>query len=122
MILIKPIFRIFDYSKAVEFYVEWLGFTIDWEHTFEENFPIYMQVSLGDLVIHLSEHSGDCSPGARILIENFPDIKTFHTQLIQKNYKYNKPGIEVPFYDAGLLSMDVIDPFGNRITFTGKSS
>jgi catechol 2,3-dioxygenase-like lactoylglutathione lyase family enzyme len=122
MVIIKPIFRIFDYAKAVEFYVEWLGFTIDWEHTFGENSPIYMQVSLGDLVIHLSEHSGDCSPGARILIENFPDIKTFHTRLIEKSYKYNKPGIEVPFYDAGLLSMEVIDPFGNRITFTGKSS
>lgn len=27
-----PIFRIFDYNKAVELYVDWLGFKIDWEH------------------------------------------------------------------------------------------
>jgi hypothetical protein len=30
---VVPIFRIFDYKKATEFYVDWLGFKIDWEHT-----------------------------------------------------------------------------------------
>ncbi len=122
MIAVKPIFRIFDYNKAVEFYVDWLGFQIDWEHTFDTNSPIYMQVSLGDLVLHLSEHSGDCSPGARVLIENLEHIKDFHSRLIARNYKYNKPGLEVPFYDDTSLSMEVIDPFGNRITFTGKAN
>ncbi len=34
-----PILRIFDYQKAVEFYVDWLDFKIDWEHTFEKNTP-----------------------------------------------------------------------------------
>lgn len=28
-----PILRIFDYKKAIEFYVDWLGFKIVWEHT-----------------------------------------------------------------------------------------
>jgi catechol 2,3-dioxygenase-like lactoylglutathione lyase family enzyme len=122
MAILKPIFRIFDYNKAVEFYVDWLGFQIDWEHTFDINSPIYMQVRFGDIVLHLSEHSGDCSPGARLLIEDFGDLKGYHTKLNAKNYKYNKPGIEVPFYDDTLLSMEVIDPFGNRITFTGKAN
>ena len=26
------VFRIFDVAKAKEFYVDWLGFTVDWEH------------------------------------------------------------------------------------------
>lgn len=34
-----PVLRIFDYKKAIEFYVDWLEFKIDWEHTFEENTP-----------------------------------------------------------------------------------
>ena len=42
-----PIFRIFDVGKAKEFYVDYLGFTVDWEHHFEDNTPLYMQVSLG---------------------------------------------------------------------------
>jgi catechol 2,3-dioxygenase-like lactoylglutathione lyase family enzyme len=61
-----PIFRMFDLAKAKDFYVEWLGFTVDWEHQFEENTPIYMQVSRDNLILHLSEHHGDCCPGAKI--------------------------------------------------------
>ncbi|GEM_PF-5049229 len=45
MATITPIFRIFDYNKAVEFYIEWLGFKIDWEDK-PDNAPIYMQISL----------------------------------------------------------------------------
>lgn len=40
-----PVLRIFDVEKAKEFYVGFLGFTVDWEHTFEANFTVYMQVS-----------------------------------------------------------------------------
>lgn len=40
-----PILRIFDESKAVEFYVDFLGFKVDWQHRFEANFPLYLQVS-----------------------------------------------------------------------------
>lgn len=29
-----PIFRIFDVAKAREFYVDYLGMTVDWEHRF----------------------------------------------------------------------------------------
>lgn len=37
------ILRIFDEAKAKEFYVDFLGFTIDWEHRFESDLPLYMQ-------------------------------------------------------------------------------
>lgn len=85
--IVKPIFRIFDYAKAVEFYIGWLGFKIDWEHQLESGSPYYMQVSLDDLILHLSEHSGDCSPGAHIYIENFVGLKEFHKKLIDKKCK-----------------------------------
>lgn len=64
-----PIFRIFDCDKAVEFYIDWIRFSIDGKYTFGENFPLYSIISLGDLKIHLSEHHDDCSPGASIHIE-----------------------------------------------------
>lgn len=111
---IKPILRIFDYDKAVEFYVGFLGFKIDWEHRFEENTPVYMQVSLGDIELHLSEHHGDCSPGAHIHIDCM-GIKNFHSQLIDSEYKYNRPGLEKTFYQT--WSVTVNDPFYNKITF-----
>ena len=65
----KPLLRSFDEVKAKEFYVDSPGFNIDWEHRFEENTPLYMQLSKGDSIIHLSEHHGDCSPGASLRIE-----------------------------------------------------
>jgi hypothetical protein len=40
-----PILRIFDERKAKEFYLDFLGFTLDWEHRFESDLPLYMQVS-----------------------------------------------------------------------------
>ena len=120
MAIIKPIFRIFDQQKALEFYVGWLGFTVDWEHRFGDNFPLYMQVTMGDIVLHLSEHHGDCTPGARIHIENFANLEAYHKQLLAKDYKFNKPGIEKAFWNSNVITMEVIDPFGNRITFTGE--
>ncbi|MEO6721086.1 MAG: glyoxalase superfamily protein [Ferruginibacter sp.] len=120
MSIIKPIFRIFDYQKTIEFYKDWLGFTIDWEHTFAENTPIYMQVSMGDILLHLSEHHGDCSPGAQIHIMDFEGLEAYHKLLIEKNYRYNKPGIEKASWNADLYTMEVTDPFSNRMIFSGK--
>ncbi|WP_447642159.1 MULTISPECIES: glyoxalase superfamily protein [Chitinophagaceae] len=116
-----PIFRIFDLAKTEEFYFGWLGFRKNWEHRFDANTPVYMEVQLHDIRLHLSEHHGDCSPGARIMIEDFDDIETFHRQLIDKNYRYNRPGLEDAFWDPNIKVLEVIDPFGNRITFTGKA-
>jgi catechol 2,3-dioxygenase-like lactoylglutathione lyase family enzyme len=40
---VTPILRIFDIDKAREFYVGFLGFEVQWEHRFGENFPLYME-------------------------------------------------------------------------------
>ena len=32
---LTPILRIFDVAKAKEFYLDFLGFTLDWQHSFE---------------------------------------------------------------------------------------
>ena len=110
-----PILRIFDEVKAKEFYVDFLGFTVDWEHSFAEDMPLYMQVSRAGCVIHLSEHHGDCFPGAAMRIETV-DLAEFHRELTAKDYKYCRPGIEdMPW---GTRDMKVGDPFGNRLIFT----
>lgn len=108
-----PIIRIFDEAKAREFYQGFLGMTVDWEHRFEPNTPIYMQVSRGTLRLHLSEHSGDASPGANMLVY-MQGVEAWQKELIGKNYRYNRPGLQ--HQDWG-LECEVIDPFGNRIRF-----
>jgi len=109
-----PIRRIFDVEKAKEFYVGFLGFTVDWEHHFEEHTPAYLQVSRSGLALHLSEHHGDCCAGSTVFVW-MTGIEEFHQEITSKNYKYLRPGIETTFY--GAKCVQVIAPFGNRIRF-----
>ncbi len=120
MSVIKPVLRIFDYDKTIEFYVDWLGFKIDWTHVFEPDTPRFMQLSLKDVMLFLSEHHGDSSPGVHIHIMDFEGLEEYHRQITAKKYKYNRPGLEVPFWDENAITMAVIDPFGNKLTFTEK--
>ena len=108
-----PILRIFDEAKAREFYEGFLGFRIDWQHRFEPDLPIYLQVSRGALKLHLSEHSGDASLGANMVVY-MTGVETWQKSLVEKNYRYNRPGLQ--HQDWG-MECQVIDPFGNRIRF-----
>lgn len=116
MATVKPIFRMFDYDKTIAFYVDWLGFKVNWEHR-EGDSPLYMEVALDDIVLHLSEHHGDCCPGARLHIEDFRGLEAYHKQIMAKDYKYNRPGLDKAFRRPKSLCMEVIDPAGNRLTF-----
>jgi catechol 2,3-dioxygenase-like lactoylglutathione lyase family enzyme len=109
-----PILPIFSVEKAKEFYVGFLGFSIDWEHHFEDNTPSYLQVSRAGLVLHLSEHYGDCCPGSTVFVW-MAGIDEFYREITGKGYKYLRPGIETTFNEAKCVQ--VIDPFGNRIRF-----
>lgn len=110
-----PILRIFDETKAREFYVGYLGFRIDWEHRFAPGMPLYLQVSRDGCMLHLSEHHGDACPGAALRIET-GDLDDLLRELQQKHYGYAHATIEpMPW---GSRDMSLRDPFGNRLTFT----
>lgn len=109
-----PILRSFDEAKAREFYLEFLGFVVDWEHRFEENTPLYMQLSKDNCVIHLSEHHGDSSPGASLRIST-RNLDAYQKELLGKSYKNARPGIQsMPW---GTRDMAISDPFGNKLIF-----
>jgi len=114
-----PILRSFDETKAKEFYVDFLGFTIDWEHRFEENTPLYMQLSKDKCILHISEHHGDSSPGTslRILTSN---LDAYQKELLGKQYKNARPGIQDMSW--GTRDMAIADPFGNKLIFNEEAS
>jgi catechol 2,3-dioxygenase-like lactoylglutathione lyase family enzyme len=114
-----PILRIFDSAKAREFYIGFLGFRVDFEHRFEPDLPLFMQISLGDIVLYLSEHHGDCSPGAKIVIET-TGLAAYHANLAAKQYGYARPGLlDQPW---GATTMTIADPFYNHIEFSERRS
>jgi predicted enzyme related to lactoylglutathione lyase len=109
-----PIMRIFDVVKAKDFYIGFLGFEVDWEHTFDGSSPVYLQISKDDLILHLSEHHGDCCPGSTVFVW-MNGIEQFHATITSRGYGYMRPSIERTFYNSWCV--EVTDPFGNRIRF-----
>jgi hypothetical protein len=109
-----PLVRIFDVPKAKEFYIEYLGFSIDWEHRFGENFPLYMQVSLNGITLHLTEHYGDCTPGGKVFIET-RNLKKYWEYLKTRKQVLMRPGLEDSPWNS--IVMEVIDPFNNKLLF-----
>jgi catechol 2,3-dioxygenase-like lactoylglutathione lyase family enzyme len=110
-----PILRIFDAAKTREFYLGFLGFKVDWEHRFAPDLPLFLQVSIGEVLLHLSEHHGDCSPGAKIVIE-VEGLADYHAELSARKYGYSRPGlVDEPW---GATTMTIADPFFNRLMFT----
>lgn len=110
-----PILRSFDEALAHAFYVEWLGFSVDWTHRFDADAPLYQQLSRGGCVFHLSEHHGDATPGAalRIVVD---DLDAFARELAGRPHRGARPGIEAMPW--GTRDLKLTDPFGNRLIFT----
>ncbi len=105
-----PVLRVQRVDDAREFYLDYLGFTIEWEHRFEPGLPLYLRIVRDDARLDLSEHHGDGTPGTAVWIP-VADVKALHAQLIAKRYGRARPGID---RDApGGPTIDVIDPFGN---------
>jgi len=112
-----PILRIFDIPKAREFYLDFRGFTVDWEHQFAPDLPVYMQVHRSGLRLHLSEHFGDACPGSTVYVEA-AGLAAWQKELIGKQYRNLRPGLESTPWNS--LCLEVIDPFGNRLRFDEK--
>jgi catechol 2,3-dioxygenase-like lactoylglutathione lyase family enzyme len=110
-----PVLRMFDIRKAREFYLDFLGFKLDFEHRFEPDLPLYMGISLSSVVMHLSEHHGDCAPGAKVMIETM-GLADYQAALLAKRYGYARPGLERQPWGATTLT--VTDPFYNCLVFS----
>jgi hypothetical protein len=107
-----PVLRIFSIDKAREFYLDYAGFHLDWENRHDPGGPLYMQVSRDGLVLHLSEHYGDGSPGTCFHVE-YRGVRELHAELSAKNYPYWRPGITKTIH--GTPQLTLVDPFGNKL-------
>jgi catechol 2,3-dioxygenase-like lactoylglutathione lyase family enzyme len=114
-----PIFRIFSLEKAREFYVDFLGFKVDWEHRFNPDAPVFMQISRDGLAINLSEHHGGGTPGS-IAYVYMTGVRELHRELSEKKYRYNRP--DLLEQEWGMTELTVTDPFYNRITFGERTA
>ena len=113
-----PVLRMFDVGRTKAFYLDVLGFAVDWEHRFEPELPLYLQIRRDGCVLHLSEHHGDGSPGV-VVFAPMSGIGAFNREILSRDCTHMRPGVEQ--MDWG-REMTVTDPSGNRIRFCERSN
>ena len=116
---VVPVLRIFDWPLAHAWYVDYLGWSVEWSSQGGDHLPVYARViDPRGAVVELSEHHGDGTPGG-VLVLAVDDLVALHDRLSDRAQSYAAPAIE---QDDGARSLTVYDPFGNRITFREHSA
>ena len=72
-----------------------------------------MQIIRAGLVLHLSEHHGDASPGACVFVR-MTGLVAFHAELLGKKYAALRPGIARKDWGQEMV---LTDPFMNYLRF-----
>ena len=115
---VVPVLRMYDVEATKRFYVDYLGCTLDWQEG-EGDRPVYLQVSLGGLELHLSSHHDDGTPGTAVLVA-VRNLDAIHAALHKRGYPFLNPGIEDG--PGRGRTMTLIDPASNRLRFYESAS
>ena len=116
MLMVTPIFRISDYQQAVAFYIDWLGFRIDWEER-PTHGPLYMQVSRGNIVLHLTGYEPGSGSSGSMAMAEVNGLFALHRNLLARNPPCPPPCLERTTWNEKVMQTQVTDPFGNRLVF-----
>ncbi len=113
-----PVLRMLNEEETRKFYVDFLGYQIDWEHRFRDSHdsPLYMQIHLGDSVLHLNGHADSESPVAEVRIP-VKGLDAFCDYLKEKCQREEKPEVVDPRYSGENQDMNLYDPSGNLLVF-----
>lgn len=116
-----PVLRMFDEVQAKAFYLDYLGFEVDWECRFTPTAPLYMQIRLGDAIIHLDGHAKEDAPISQV---NIPvlGLENYCAYLISKGADYPKPSVVDPRFQGRNTDMNIYDPFGNYLVFCSQTT
>jgi hypothetical protein len=120
-----PILRVFSEDRARQFYLDFLGFTLDFGGP--ANGPgtsFYAQIIRAETTFHLSEQPYDPSPGATVAI-NINGLDALRTELAAKYSDLGSrvwgPAVWVPEIQTMPWQsrvMTISDPFGNHLRFS----
>jgi hypothetical protein len=114
-----PVLRMLDEAKARAFYLDYLGYEVDWEHRFSPQIPgspLYMQISHGDSVLHLNGHTDKDAPTSEVRI-SVKRLEAYCEFFRAKAAGSEKPEVVDPRYTGRKTDMNIYDPFGNLLVF-----
>jgi catechol 2,3-dioxygenase-like lactoylglutathione lyase family enzyme len=112
-----PALRITDYERSKRFYVDSLGFRVEWEHRFQPHFPVFVSIVRDGMRLYLSEHTGDCQVGGLVHFL-IPDVDAWYGEFKDRGIEASEP----PNSDLGFRNMTVTDPDGNQLRFMAPTT
>ncbi len=103
-----------DIEAALDFYVDKLGF----EQTFQYGDPcFYVGLKFGEAMFHLNANKESAQlSSVYIFVEG---VKDYYNRVLSMGIE---PADELKEYPYGMTDFDLIDPFGNVLTFGENSS
>ena len=113
-----PTFRIDDVDRAKAFYLDRLGFRLDWEHYYAPGAPVYCQVSRDGLILHLTEN--ERFPRRTLAFVQSEGLEEFHREVLSRAASGEVPEIESTPWNT--LQLELEDPFGNLLRFNEPKS
>jgi catechol 2,3-dioxygenase-like lactoylglutathione lyase family enzyme len=108
-----PQLRITNAERSLAFYVDGLGFKVDWQHQFEPGFPLFFQITRDGQTIFLTEHTGDCEVGGAVYFR-VPDARSLYAEFQQRGITATNGLDDTPW---GTCEFLLTDPDGNRLRF-----
>ena len=108
-----PQLRMTNAERTQAFYLEQLGFNVDWQHQFEPGLPLFLQISRAGQTIFLTGHAGDCQPGGAVYFW-VPDADACYTAFTSKGVQPTKAIEDMPW---GVREFLLTDPDGNHLRF-----
>ena len=108
-----PQLRTTNAERSLAFYVDGLGFVIDWQHQFEPGFPLFFQITRAGQTIFLTEHTGDCETGGAVYFK-IPDARECYADFKKNGVVATNPPEDTPW---GTCEFLLTDPDGNRLRF-----
>lgn len=113
-----PVLRVQRVDDVRPFYVDYLGFTVELEHRFAPDLPLYVRVARDAVRLDLSEHHGDGTPGGVVWVP-VADATRLADELVARRWPTSRPAVDA---DApGGPTVEVVDPSGNVLRFCQAS-
>lgn len=108
-----PQLRITQAARSLTFYVDRLGFSVDWQHQFEPGYPLFFQITRDGQTLFLTEHKGDCEVGGAVYFR-VADAAACHADFVSRGLDAQATPAATPW---DTLEFVLIDPDGNRLRF-----
>lgn len=108
---VVPRLRIRDYERSPRFYVDGMGFQIDWEWRDEPGHPVICQVSRAGMRLYLSEKARDCPAGGLVHLY-ITGVDVWQAELLSRGILAEHPPVNQPWGNREML---VLDPDGNKL-------